>query len=82
MNINDLPDELKALALLRQEQKPISSYKTENKHAFRLDYMFNWAENPEKHEFWSNVNEGNYDMDVIEYARGIVNIDCSPILFN
>lgn len=82
MNINDLPDELKALALLRQEQKPMSSYKTEDKHAFRLDYMFDWSDSPEEHEFWDNVNEGNYNVDAIEYAKGIVNIDCSPLLFN
>jgi hypothetical protein len=76
MNINDLPDELKALALLRHEEKPM------DKGAEDLQDMFEWCGTPEDSSFWLRIYEQKYTMDDIEYARGIVNIDCSPLLFN
>lgn len=82
MNINDLPDELKALALLRHKENPMRHWENEDKHKFRLEHMFYWKSSAENHAFWSKVNHGHYDMEDIEYARGIVNIDCPPLLFN
>ena len=40
MNINDLPEELKALALLRHKEKPLNDHKKNDKD---LMFMFEWG---------------------------------------
>lgn len=79
MGINNLPEELKALALLRCKEKPLKRYKENDKD---LIFMFDWADSPEKSLFWDDVNSDNYTIENVEYARKISNIDCSPLLFS
>lgn len=72
MNINNLPEELRALALLRAV----------NKHDERLPYMFDWQDSPEGYGFWIRAFHGEYTTEDINYATRILNIESFPQIFN
>lgn len=80
MDINNLPEELRALALLRAE-KP-SFNKNFNVNDERLNYMFDWQDSLEGYGFWVRVYEGGYTTEDINYAARILNIESSPQIFN
>lgn len=80
MDINNLPEELRALALLRAE-KP-SRYKNFNKHDERLNYMFDWQGSLEGYGFWMRAYDSNYTTEDINYAAHILNIESFPQIFN
>ena len=54
--ISKLPEPIRALA-----EKRISEYKSKT-NSDGLDYAFIWDETPERHTFWSKINDGNYSV--------------------
>lgn len=69
MHIDNLPKELRELALLRREQE-------KNKKAFTcneyLNSMFEWQVTIEGPNFWIEVYEGRNIMKHNEYAKSIL----------
>jgi hypothetical protein len=51
MNINELPQEIKDLALRRQ------TYRKE----YLLANAFDWSDTPENYDFWDEIDEGNFE---------------------
>lgn len=73
MNINNLPEELRELALLRS---------TVLDGCTDLQSMFIFSSAKERGEYWHRVNDGGYTQEDVEYARKILNKDYSLLIFN
>jgi len=54
--ISKLHEPIRVLA-----EKRISEYKSKT-NSDGLDYAFIWDETPERHTFWSKINDGNYSV--------------------
>lgn len=70
LRISQLPEQIKKLALLRQKE---AGFPPNENIELNVHYRhgFDWGKTPEGHDFWKEINVGNFDVFDKKYPLGI-----------